>query len=160
MYSVAGSANKFNEFCGDAFKMGVRKILSTPSSIIDVGKDTSDTMTAMKSVMLVVLSRLCWTLMLKMYTSICDSNGMPDLESVVSVNELQFTVAYCSCGSEDVLKTFDSKTCDLISKNKAIIDVVKDTVSNAHKSINDARAKIKKAERQRLAVCGICNSIR
>lgn len=153
MYSVAGSANKFNEFCGDAFKMGVRKILSTPSSIIEVGKDTSDAMT---SVMSVALSRLCWTLMLKMYTSICDMNGMPHLESVVSVNELQFTVAYCSCGSEDVLKTFDSKTCDLISKNKALIDVVKDTVSNAHKSINDARAKIKKAERQRLAVCGIC----
>ena len=153
MYSVAGSANKFNEFCGDAFKMGVRKILSTPSSIIEVGKDTSDAMT---SVMSVALSRLCWTLMLNMYTSICDMNGMPHLESVVSVNELQFTVAYCSCGSEDVLKTFDSKTCDLISKNKALIDVVKDTVSNAHKSINDARAKIKKVERQRLAVCGIC----
>ncbi len=144
--TVYGSPDAFTSKCSELFGMAIAKILATNSVLISA----STVPDMMAHVRKALVSVLYWQVSINLYTAVCDTAGMPDLTTVMCLEEIRLTNDCANQPTQDALKLFETKMTDRISNTcKSLCDSLKDAVSSAHKAVDSARAATAKLERNR-----------
>ena len=96
--------NAFKAF-SNMFRLGITKLLGMTSILVKPGVTITDVITKVRQG---CLSWLQWTIVCRMFATVCPIDGMPDLSAISPLMEVSLVIDYFSSGTEDELKEFDA----------------------------------------------------